>query len=425
MRVAIVVPQFPQLSETFIVNKVLGLVDRGVDVHVVCGPTPEGNWQAFGECHRVGELADRVHVAPALGRSLSSLRSAGASAYDLLSNNRSAARRYLGDAAASLTRRLRDLAVDAPLIQLDPDVVHFEFGALAPARMKIRDRLGVAVTVSFRGYDINYAGLDDPHFYDPVWAGADGIHVLGEALWRSALRRGAPPDLPHTSIPPAIDTSRINPVPTRPGTVGTAANPLRVLSVGRLHWTKGYEYALEAIAALRADGLDVEYRIVGDGDLLAAVAFWRHQLGLDEHVELLRSVPPAEVARQLGWADVFLHSATSEGFCNAVIEAQAHGVPVVCSDAGGLGENVQDGVTGFVVPRRDPGALADRLSLLARDPELRSRIGAAGPKRVTSQFAFDDHVDAWVSFYDDALARRHGANPRCGSTSEVRVDPQR
>ena len=418
------VPQFPQLSETFIVNKVLGLVDRGVDVQVVCGPTPDANWQAFGDGHRVGELVDRVHVAPRLGRSLTALRSACSGAVDLLSNNRSDARRYLGDDAESLTRRLRDLAVDAPLIQLDPDVVHFEFGALAPARMKIRDRLGVAVTVSFRGYDINYAGLNDPHFYDPVWAGADGIHVLGEDLWNRAIHRGAPPDLPHTRITPAIDSSAVDPTPARPGVLGDAANPLRVLSVGRLHWKKGYVYALEAVAGLRADGLDVEYRIVGDGDLLGAVAFWRHQLGLDECVELLRSVPPAEVARQLGWADVFLHSATSEGFCNAVIEAQAHGVPVVCSDADGLRENVEDGVTGFVVPRRDPGALADRLLQLARDPELRYRIGAAGPERVASQFAFEDHVDAWVSFYDDALARRHGANPQLGSTSEVRVDPQ-
>ena len=419
------VPQFPQLSETFIVNKVLGLVDRGVDVQVVCGPTPDANWQAFGDGHRVGELVDRVHVAPRLGRSLTALRSACSGAVDLLSNNRSDARRYLGDDAESLTRRLRDLAVDAPLIQLDPDVVHFEFGALAPARMKIRDRLGVAVTVSFRGYDINYAGLNDPHFYDPVWAGADGIHVLGEDLWNRAIHRGAPPDLPHTRITPAIDSSIVDPTPVRLGVLGDAVNPLRVLSVGRLHWKKGYEYALEAIAALRADGLNVEYRIVGDGELLGAVAFWRHQLGLDEGVELLRSVPPAEVARQLAWADVFLHSATSEGFCNAVIEAQAHGVPVVSSDADGLGENVEGDVTGFVVPRRDAGALADHLLRLARDPELRYRIGAAGPDRVASQFAFDDHVDAWVSFYDDALARRHGANPQRGSTSEVTVDPQR
>ncbi|MCC6227470.1 MAG: glycosyltransferase family 4 protein, partial [Microthrixaceae bacterium] len=291
-----------------------------------------------------------------------------------------------------------------------PDVVHFEFGALASDRMALRERLGSAVTVSFRGYDLNYVGLDDPDHYREVWDRADGIHVLGEDLWRRAIHRGAPPDLPHTVITPAIDASAIVPTPARPGLLGAEAAPLRVLSVGRLHWKKGYDYALDAIAALRAQRIEVEYRIVGDGDLLAGVAFWRRQLGIDDNVELLRSVPPAEVARQLSWADVFLHSATSEGFCNAVIEAQAHGVPVVCSDADGLPENVEHEVTGFVVPRRDLRGRAEGVARLAGDAGLRARMGAAGRDRVERLFRLEDQIDAWVRFYEDAVERRRAAS---------------
>ena len=113
-----------------------------------------------------------------------------------------------------------------------------------------------------------------------------------------------------------------------------------------------------------------------------AVAFWRHQLDLEGEVTLLGSVPPDEVARQLDWADVFLHAATSEGFCNAVVEAQAHGVPVVCTDADGLAENVEHDVTGLVVPRRDPAALAEAITRLAADGERRAAMGEAGPARV-------------------------------------------
>jgi len=233
--------------------------------------------------------------------------------------------------------------------------------------------------------------------------------VLGESLWRRAVHRGAPPDLPHTVITPAIDASAIILVPARPGLLGGEAAPLRVLSVGRLHWTKGYDHALDAVAALRAQGIEVEYRIVGDGDLLAAVAFWRHQLGLDDDVGLLRAVPPAEVTRQLAWADVFLHAATSEGFCNAVVEAQAHGVPVVCSDAGGLSENVEHEVSGVVVPRRDPRALAEGMAGLAGDGDLRARMGAAGRERVERLFRLEDQIDAWVRFYEDAVERRRAA----------------
>lgn len=406
MRVVLVVPVFPQLSETFVVAKAVGLLDRGVDVHVMCGASEEPQWAAFGPDHRVHDLRGRVHLSPHLAPRWSSVVGAARGVVGLRQAPRGALGRYLADHTDPLPRRVRELVVDAQMLALAPDVVHFEFGALAPGRMALRVRLGAAVTVSFRGYDLNYVGLDQPGYYQDVWDHADGIHVLGEDLWRRAVRRGAPADLPHTLIPPALDPTSIEPSPTRPGPLGGADQALRVLSIGRLHWKKGYDYALEAVAALRNRGMAVEHRIVGDGDLLEAVAFWRHQLGLDDVVHLLRSVPPAEVARQLAWADVLLHAATSEGFCNAVIEAQAHGVPVVCSDADGLPENVAHEVTGLVVPRRDPNALVEGLARVAADATLRAAMGRAGPERVERRFRLDDQLDAWERFYEDAAAAR-------------------
>lgn len=401
-----VVPVFPQLSETFIVNKALGLMDRGCDVQLVCGSSPRATWEAFGVKHRVHELFPRVHVSPGLGFHPDVISSNLKAVALLAASSRHVVQRYLGDRTVSPTRRARDLVADATLGRVAPDVVHFEFGGLAVDRMALRSRLDCAVAVSFRGSDLMYIGLDQPNYYESVWGHADAIHVLGASLWQRALDRGARPDTAHTIIPPAIDAGGIVPEPARSGALGVAGTPLRIVSVGRLHWTKGCDDALEAVAHLRDRGLDVEYRIVGDGELLSAVSFWRHQLGLDDEVELLRSLPPMEVARQLGWADVVLHAATSEGFCNAVIEAQAHGVPVVCTDAGGLPENIEHDVTGIVVPRRDPTALADGLSRLAADGDLRARMGAAGRERVERLFRLDDQIDAWVRFYEDAVARR-------------------
>lgn len=409
MRVALVVPAFPQVSETFIVSKAVGLVDRGIDVQIVASSSPSANWEAFGPRHRVHELRNRVHVA-FTSTLQPSVLGAAATQMVRLAKGRRRLRSYLAHVDSSLMRSAKSLLLDAALIELGPDIVHFEFGSLAPARMYLKESIGAAVTVSFRGYDLNYVALADPGFYSGVWAHADRVHVLGDDLWRRALRRGANESVPHSVISPAIDTRDVIPGRARPGLLGSTGNPLRVLSVGRLHWKKGYDYALEAIGRLVSRGIHVEYRIIGDGDLLAAVAFWRHQLGLDERVSLLRAVPPAVVAEQLGWADVLLHAATSEGFCNAVIEAQAHGVPVVCSDADGLGENVEDGVTGFVVPRRDPDALADRLIILAREESVRSRMNAAGPERVAQKFRIEDQLDAWQDFYREALSH-HRSNP--------------
>src|SRR5262249_2502214 len=106
---------------------------------------------------------------------------------------------------------------------------------------------------------------------------------------------------------------------------------------------------------------------------------------------------------QIAWADVLLHAAVSEGFCNAVIEAQAMARPVVCTDAGGLPENAVDGETGFVIPRRDPDAMAEKLILLASDPALRKRRGGAGRRRVVERFDRSRQVDSFVQFYRRVL----------------------
>jgi colanic acid/amylovoran biosynthesis glycosyltransferase len=166
-----------------------------------------------------------------------------------------------------------------------------------------------------------------------------------------------------------------------------------------LEWKKGYEHALQAVRFLKDRGIKLVYRIVGAGQYIEAVAFCRYQLGLEDCVELLGAMPQEQVLEQMKWADVFLHAAVSEGFCNAVLEAQAMKLPVVCSDAGGLPENVADGVTGFVVPRRNPKAMADKLELLAANPELRRRMGNAGRERVESCFRLEDQIDRFEKLY--------------------------
>ena len=111
----------------------------------------------------------------------------------------------------------------------------------------------------------------------------------------------------------------------------------------------------------------------------------------------------SEVKKGMGWADVCVHSAVSEGFCNAVMEAQAMALPVVCTDADGLSENVADEITGFVVPRREPRPLAERLFLLARQPELRQKMGREGRKRVLADFRLEKQIAEFDRLFRQVL----------------------
>jgi colanic acid/amylovoran biosynthesis glycosyltransferase len=365
-RVVMVTDHFPKFSETFFVNKFLELRGRGWDVHVICNRSNKEQWEFFEELRDNADLKARLHVT-------------------------------------------KDF--EATIAELEPALVHFGYGTLALGRMDVAAVREARSVVSFRGYDVNYHGLEDPHCYDDVWEQADMLHFVGRDTWARAQRRGCPADRPHAVITDAVDVSRFEPPVRDAGAVGTAERPLRIVSVGRLHWKKGHEFGLRAVRELLDRGVHATYRIIGDGPHQEATLFAVHDLALEDHVELMGARTADEVRETLAWADTFLHPAVSEGFCVSAIEAQAMGLPVVCSDADGLGENVVDGETGFVVTRRDALALGQRLAELAQDGDLRARLGRSARLRAVSSFDATVQVDRFDRLYQELLRTPEPAAP--------------
>jgi colanic acid/amylovoran biosynthesis glycosyltransferase len=395
-RIAIVVQEFPKLSQTFVVERVLGLLRMGWDVHVLCERSPRSEWARHPHL-RGADLRERVHVSWPHGRAAAVLLPLGLVALCIGRPRRTIA--YLRAAwprfgARSLVRLYRD----AQLVRLAPDVIHFEFGTLARSRAHVGALLGARTLVSFAGADVNLTGLDDPSFYAEVWRTIDAAHAPSEDNRRQALARGCPPDLPFAVIAPVMNLGRFEPSGRDPAPI-SANEPLRLVSVGRLHPKKGFDDALRAVRMVIDRGVPCVLRIVGEGAERDALLALRGELGLEGAVELTGPIPWEQVREQLRWADVFVHAATSEGFGIVVTEAQATAIPVVTTDAEGLAENVVDRVTGFVVARREPGALADRIAELGRDPELRRRMGESGRIRAQTEFGADRLLQRYAELY--------------------------
>lgn len=407
MKIILVVPNFPKLSETFIASKVLGLLKQGWDVQVVCNQSDPAEWTRYPMLQQQPGLRSRVHVTwPHRPRWLALLLTPAALGRAVLQSPKTTWRYIKGGWLRFGFDIFRRLYLDVEFIILKPDLIHFEFGSLAVDRLYLRELLDAKLVISFRGYDLNYVGLEYPGYYKELWDQADGLHLLGQDLWRRAQQRGCTPDKLHALIPPAIDPTFFDPGKRQhDGAAGTPVRPLRILSVGRLEWKKGYEHALQAVQLLENQRFHCEYHIVGGGDYLEAVAFARHQLDLEQVVRFLEAQPHEAVKVQMLWADIFLHPAVSEGFSNAVMEAQAMALPVVCTDADGLPDNVVDGKTGYVVPRRNPQALAEKLIRLAQNPALRQRMGQAGRQRVLTYFRLEDQNAAFEQLYRQVLSR--------------------
>lgn len=185
-----------------------------------------------------------------------------------------------------------------------------------------------------------------------------------------------------------------------------ADSPAHVLMVARLERPKDPLLALDALAQLR----DVPWRftLVGDGPMRSAVEARIEKHRLRDRVSLPGVV--GDVPQRLADAQLFLLASRREGLPLSVLEAMRAGLPVVATDAGGVCEAVEDGVTGFVTPRDDTAALRDALRALLTDAALRTRMGAAGRARFEQAFSFPRHLRRIWAVYrrvmDQGEARR-------------------
>jgi colanic acid/amylovoran biosynthesis glycosyltransferase len=165
-----------------------------------------------------------------------------------------------------------------------------------------------------------------------------------------------------------------------------ASGVLRVLVVGRLVSGKGYSLLLEAVADVVARGHDVTLEIVGEGPAREALRARAAALGIDERVRWLGAVGQDEIRRHYEQADAFCLPSFAEGVPVMLMEAMAMELPVVATDVMGVRELVEDGVNGLLVRPSRPDLLADAIELLAKDADMRRRLGAAGRETVKREF---------------------------------------
>jgi phosphatidylinositol alpha-mannosyltransferase len=180
-----------------------------------------------------------------------------------------------------------------------------------------------------------------------------------------------------------------------------------ILYVGRFESRKGLQYLLKAFRTVRRDGIDCRLLVAGTGPQEREVRRYiaTRKLG---GVELLGRISEADKMRAFATADIFCSPATgSESFGIVLLEAMASGTAIVCSDIHGYKGVVRRGEQALLVPPKDPGALAEALGTLLRNPELRERMGQSGRERAV-QFSWEN-ITAKVDDYYGFVIRRLAA----------------
>lgn len=389
-RLVSIVNQFPSPSETFIERKARALIAAGFDVTVAA--------------HRIGRSSEAAGAAPVPTLQLPVARSprTWVETARLLAGD--AAARHRGAALRPDLRRHHGLL---PVAAGGYDIVHFEFSGIAAVMVDALPLLRPArLSVSCRGAAEQIAphrDRDRAARLERVFAEVDLIHCVSADMAEIVRGFGAPAERIVVNRP-AVDTARWHGVGrVDPDVRGTAERPLRVVSVARLHWKKAFDDAIRAVADARRAGLQVRYRIVGEGPEREKLLYLRHSQGMEEEIELLGWQGQEDIERHLGWADVFLLPSLSEGISNSALEAMAAGVPVVSTRCGGMEEALGGPEAGILVDVGDRTQLAEALRSLG-DPGCRSTLARGGEAAAVADFDLRRQADVFVDAYRRLLS---------------------
>ena len=236
---------------------------------------------------------------------------------------------------------------------------------------------------------------------------SDAIVALSDRQRDELIEQGiAPPDRIHI-VPLGLDLGRFVPArgddarATARSALGIPPDALVIVAIGRLVPIKRLDRLVDAFALVASRVPGSLLYLVGDGSEREALEARVSAAGLRDRVTFV------------GWSgstpdwyagtDVVALTSDREGTPLALIEAAAAGRPVVATDVGGVADVVADGSTGFVVPTTSVDALADRLSQLALDPDLRNAMGREAPARAT-RYGADRLVTDLDDLYRDVLA---------------------
>lgn len=381
MRVGLVVHRFPSPEHPYILEWVLKIWQSDIELVVIAEEVVK-NDRNIQSIRRINLIS-----APEAGSFLSSLIFAlwhplrFLSMLNVLSISESGKWRTI----------LRKAFEYLPLLSENFDLIHFNAPQIAERRFELKEIFRAPGLVSFRGQDFSFY----PDRFDRLLRDGAHLHFISQFLIEQASLRGYEGSK-HDLIPPMVDTKFYCPSTSK--VESKKDSRWVIFSAARLEWVKGWEFALQAVALLIERGWDVQYNIAGDGELRDMLVFTIDQLGIADRVHLLGWQSPEQVRDRMRTSDIYLLTSVEEGFNNSVLQAQACGLPVICSNEGGLPENIVDGVTGLLAQCRDAWDTADKIEYLFRRPDLLNEMQKNAVQRA-QRFSIDEGAARFVKLY--------------------------
>jgi len=363
LRILFVVESFPHFDQPFILDQIVGVMNRGHEVYIAARYEVKNN-----------SIPDLVHQYKLMDRTLFFDKS---NPLELLQHN---------------SRMPHINTFDVICCQfgnIGADMVRFKRGLSDISAKLVTCWRGAAKEVTMQPYE-----------YNALFKQGDLFLPVCEFLKNNIMDLGCNPNkIQVLYVGIKYDHYVCEHIAPRDGTIN-------LMSICRLVEKKGLEYAIRGVASLIKIYPHVHYTIVGDGPLKKHLKSVVERLHMQDHITFIGNQPHEKIPELLRNADIFLSPSVTtsegnhEGIANSLKEAMASGALVIATDHAGTSELIADGRSGFLVPERDSDALTEKINYLIAHPEIWDTVRLHGRQAVQERFCLAGSVDQFIAIIE-------------------------
>ena len=287
----------------------------------------------------------------------------------------------------------------SPVVWHKPDIFHIQWAKSLSYWFFLKPVFGTKILLSLRGTHINVSPLinnDLYKTYKDFFPHVDQFHAVSKAISKE-VQEYCSPENSIELIYSGVDLNNLKKYEKENYVIG---NPISVLSVGRWHWKKGYNYSIDAVANLHFKNLPIKYEIIAHGDIPEEILFQVKESGLEEIISFHENVNQDFIFKAMQNADCLLLPSVEEGIANVVLEAMAIGLPVISTKCGGMAEIIKNRKNGFLVDSRDVIGICDSIKELMSTEEDKIKIIIENAKNtIKTNHSLEDYIFNFKELY--------------------------
>ncbi|OGX37056.1 MAG: hypothetical protein A3D87_01380 [Omnitrophica WOR_2 bacterium RIFCSPHIGHO2_02_FULL_50_17] len=393
MKIAIVAGIFPKISETFILNQIVSLIELGHEVNIFALWKPAADEKIHNTVFDY-DLLKKTYYFDIPEKRFKRLFAALEIIFKNIHRYPKQISQCFDFQKYTLYEALNNLFKIVPFLDGHFDVIHCHFGPNANEFIFLKEIIkNTKMFVTFHGYDIRLGLKDKGSMYKELFEKIDGVYVTCQYCNDMLESFGCPKEK-LIILPNGIDMDKFSPSQKHNG------SKVVITTVGRLVKEKNIVFGLHILKALVEEKhRHFEYYVVGDGYMREEIKHAIHELHLQDTVHLLGALTENETIDVLKKTDILLLPSENEAFGVILLEAQAMEIPVIATDVGGVKEAMIDNKTGYLISF-DAQVAKDKIMKLVNDQSVLDKMGKEGRKFVEENFNIKPIIKRMVSTYN-------------------------